>query len=60
MTKEKSRQDLANHKEIIFYCDGSAKIIVNVECKRELLNEITLTILSKEELDRLEKVLKWR
>lgn len=60
MKQEKSRQDLGNHKDIIFYDDGSAKIVVNVECKRELSNEITLTIFSKEEIDRLEKVLKWR
>ncbi len=57
---EVNRRDLGNHKDIIFYDDGSAKIVVNVECKREIPNEITLTILSKEEMDRLEKILRQR
>ncbi len=52
--KERSRHDLGNLKEVVFYDDGSSEIIL---CNTNPLHRVTL---SNQETDRLEKVLKWR
>lgn len=55
MKYELSRQELSESKEIIFYNDRSSKI--RHSSLHTILEEIELT---KEETERLEKVLKWR
>lgn len=54
MKAEIARHNLGNMKEIIFYDDKSAIIELSGTVP---LHKISL---SKEEVDRLEKVLKWR
>jgi len=52
---ETNRFSLSDCNEIIFYDDGSSKIIHS--SLHTIISEVTL---SKEETDRLERVLKWR
>ena len=54
MKREVVRHNLGCLKEIIFYDDKSSEIVL---CNTKPLHKITL---SKDETDRLEKVLKWR
>lgn len=49
--------DLSNEKEVIFFHDG--RIIIRTT-NQKILVPYHEVLLSKEEVDRLEKVLKWR